>query len=237
MGNKEDFQSEGFTYFTQTEGKKSVEIMGEKKELQYKANCFINKANTIGYAEVDLDESVQVAFISRTSSGTIITLTGEQTGPLPLNVDGLHMIMSVLKDTPIENICAEHKKAFNGEPPIQDEAWVKTQTINLPLTAIDIAMAFVKTFMESFEQVAEKMGEALGEVANGIGQAMGQAMDGLSEGMPQVTTADAGTISKKPKARKAKPKPKPKKKAPAKKAPSKKKAKPAKKGKAGKKKK
>ena len=231
MGDQEDFVSEGFSQFTVTEGKKTVEVMGEKKDLQYKAKCFMNKAQTIGYAEVDVEGSTQLAFISRTSSGAVMTLTGEQTGVLPLKIEGLHTVMSVLKDTPVETICAQHKKAFGGETPIADEAWLKEQTINLPLTAVDVALAFVKQFMESFENVADQMGKAMGAVAQGMGQAMEQAMDGISEGLHEVTTADADKLAKKPKPRKATPKPKPKKRA----AP-KKKTKPAKKGKTGKKK-
>jgi len=237
MGNEEDFKSENFTLFTQTEGKKSVEVMGEKKDLEYKAKCYMNQAKTIGYAEVDMDGSNQVAFISKTGSGTVMTMTGEQTGIMPLEVPGLHTIMSVLKDTPLEAIYSGHKGAFNREQPIADEAWIRTQTINLPNTAIDVAMAFVKQFMDSFEQVADKMGEALGEVAKGMGQAMEQAFDGITEGLNQAG-ADVPVREKPAKMPKAKAKPKPKKKAPVKKAaPSKKKVKPAKKGKAGKKKK
>ena len=249
MGDEEEFKAEGFSQFTTAEGIKTVDVMDEKKEFQYKARCFINKAKTIGYAEVDMEGSTEIAFLSKTSDGTIFTLTGEQTTRLPMDVEGLHTIMSVLKDTPVSTICAEHKKAFDGKTAIPDEAWLKEETPKIPIKAIDVGVAFIKQFMQAFDGLAEQMGQVVGEIGKGLGQAMEQAFTGIGEAMqPAPTDADQGQVDtitpEELGIKKSTPKPKPKKKAPAKEAPakkaapSKKKSTPTKKkGKAGPKKK
>jgi len=170
MGEFEDFEAEGFTQFTEAEGALDVEIMDMQKKIRYKARCFINRAGTIGYADVNLEGANEKAFFSKTKLGAILTLTGEQTGRIPMEVEGLHTIMSVHQGMAIEAICAEHRKAFDGEPAIRDEAWLRAEMPKVPIKAINIGVAFVKKSMEAIKGA----GETTITIGNGPGETVGQ---------------------------------------------------------------
>jgi hypothetical protein len=182
MGDLEDFKAEGFTKYLETKGICLVTFMDENTEIPYDAKCFINPKGTMGYAEVDIKEKHEFIFLSKTAKGDVVTMTGDQPGPLPIQAPGYFAIYGVPPDSPIEVCYATHRKALGEEAPLADENWLKVETPKLPQRTLDIAMI-------AMGQVLEALGGVDGLMQN-MANAMTGAMEGLGKGLEQAFSGD-----------------------------------------------
>ena len=182
MGDLEDFKAEGFAQYLETKGICLVSFMDEKTEIPYNAKCFLNPKGTIGYAEVDIKDKHEFMFLSKTAKGDVITMTGDQPGPLPIQAPGYFAIFGVPPDAPVELYYGTHKKALGEEAPIADDNWLKVETPKLPQRTLDIAMI-------AMGQVLEALGGPDGLMKN-MADAMAGAMEGLGKGLEQAFQGD-----------------------------------------------
>jgi len=182
MGDLEEFKAEGFVMYDETKGICLVSFMDENTEIPYNAKCFINPKGTIGYAEVDIKDKHEFVFLSKTAKGDVITMTGDQPGPLPIQAPGYFAIFGVPQEAPVELYFVTHKKALGEEAPIADENWLKVETPRLPQRTLDIAMV-------AMGQVLEALGGPDGLMKN-MADAMAGAMEGIGKGLEEAFKGD-----------------------------------------------
>jgi hypothetical protein len=182
MGDLEDFKAEGFAMYLETKGICLVSFMDERTEIPYNAKCFINPKNTMAYAEVDIKDKHEFIFLSKTAKGDVLTMTGDQPGPLPIQAPGYFAIYGAPPESPVEMCFATHLKALSGEAPVMDENWLKVETPKLPQKTLDIAMI-------AMGQVLEALGGVDGLMQN-MANAMTGAMEGLGKGLEQAFSGD-----------------------------------------------
>lgn|GEM_PF-6465976 len=182
MGDLEDFKAEGFAMYDETKGICIVKFMDESTEIPYSAKCFLNPKGTIGYAEVDIKDKHEFIFLSKTAKGDVLTMMGDQPGPLPIPAPGYFAIYGVPPESPVELTFATHLKALGGEAPLADENWLKAETPRLPQRTLDVAMV-------AMGQVLEALGGADG-LMQSMANAMTGAMDSLGKGLEQAFQGD-----------------------------------------------
>jgi hypothetical protein len=230
MGDLEDFKAEGFAMFLETKGLALITFMDDNQEIPYNAKCFINPKGTMAYAEVDIKERHEFIFLSKTAKGDVLTMTGDQPGPLPIQAPGYFAVYGAAPDSPVETCFVTHLKALGEEAPLVDQDWLKVETPKLPQKTLDIAMIAMGQVMEALggvDGLMQNMANALSGAMEGIGKGLDQAFS--SEGQVEVKN-DWDTPPEQPLPMEGEPKTptRPKPSATAKKAP---KAKPAKKSK------
>ena len=181
-----DFEAEGFKEFSRTQGKIRVELDGDVQEKDYSSVNFINTAGTIGYSEVTVDGRPDHIFVSRTAGGIVLTMPGEQSGPVPFPVEGYKALTSIKAESPITDCYGAHLQALAGETPVSDRAWLEEAVPLLPQRALDVTMKLFAFACEQMEKMMSGMGNAMGQMMEGMGKAMGQAMDGLGKAMGEI---------------------------------------------------
>ncbi len=181
-----DFEAEGFKEFSRTQGKIRVELDGDVQEKDYSSVNFINTAGAIGYSEVTVDGRPDHIFVSRTAGGIVLTMPGEQSGPVPFPVEGYKALTSIKAESPITDCFEAHIQALAGEAPVADRAWLEREVPLLPQRALDVTMKIFAFACEQMEKMMSGMGNAMGQMMEGIGTAMGEAMDGLGKAMGEI---------------------------------------------------
>jgi len=187
-----DFEGEGFKEFSKTQGKIRVDLDGDVQEKEYSSVNFINTAGTIGYSEVTVDGRPDHIFVSNTAAGIVLTMPGEQTGPVPFPVEGYKTLTSIKAESPITACYQAHLRALAGETPVPDRAWLEEAVPLLPQKALDVTMKIFAFACEQMEKMMSGMGNAMGQMMEGMGKAMGEAMDGLGKAMGEIVPG-AGT--------------------------------------------
>jgi len=178
-----DFETEMFKEFSKTQGKIRVELDGDVQEKDYSSVNFINEAGTIGCSEVTVDGRPDHIFLSRTAGGIVLTMPGEQSGPVPFPVEGYKTISSIKAESPVKEFYQAHQAALGGEAPLPDRAWLEEAVPLLPQRALDVTMKIFAFACEQMEKMMSGMGNAMGEMMEGMGKAMGEAMDGVGKAM------------------------------------------------------
>jgi len=181
MGDLEDFNAEGFAMFLETKGLALITFMDENQEIPYNAKCFINSKSTMAYAEVDIKERHEFIFLSKTAKGDVLTMTADQSGPLPVQAPGYFAVFGAAPDSPIETCFVAHQKALGGEAPQVDQDWLKVETPKLPQKTLDIAMIAMGQVMEALggvDGLMQNMAKALTGAMEGLGKGLDQAFSG-----------------------------------------------------------
>jgi hypothetical protein len=165
----------GFREFSRTQGTLKMEMMGRVEEMPYKSRNFLNAEVTIGCAEVDANGKASCMFISKTGKGVVMTMEGESTGPLPVEVEGYHSIMCVGQESSFEDSLKVHRDAIEGKGPVADEAWLRKSVPEIPRRAFEAAKKMVEGAAGLMEGMMQEMGQAVEGAAKGIAEAMGGA--------------------------------------------------------------
>lgn len=186
----DDFDKEGFTEFSRTDGEIKVEFMGQPIEKGYSSKNSINTTGTIGLAEVSLDDQLSFMLLSKVDEGKVMTVSGDQDGPLPFQMEGFKVIMSVKEGNTAEAVYERHISVLGEDRPIADEAWLREEVPRLPQTATEIAAKVFEEIFGSMGDLMEGLGEAMGQMAQGLGEAMSSMGEGL-EGPEVVIDLDA----------------------------------------------
>jgi len=151
----------GFKKFSETTGKAKMEFEGQTSEIQYKSKNSLNEACTIGCAEIDIDGVIDFVLISKTPSGDVLTVTGDDPGRAPFQIEGYHAFVCVPRQTPLEQCIEEHIKAFDGQEPVADKDWLMEQTPVLPQKALDAIVTVMKIAMGAMEGMMQEVGGAI----------------------------------------------------------------------------
>ncbi len=166
----------GFREFSRTAGTLKMEMMGQTDEMPYKSRNFLNAEGTIGCAEVDMNGKACCMFISKTGKGVVMTMEGERTGPLPVEVEGYHSIMCVGQESAFEDSYTAHRDAVEGKGLVADEAWLRKAVPEIPQRAFEAAMKLMEGAAGLMEGMMQEMGQAVEGAAKGIAEAVGGAV-------------------------------------------------------------
>jgi len=187
-----DFGGEGFKEFSRTQGKLRFETEDEVQEKDFSSANFINAAGTIGYAEVTVDGKPDHIFISRTGAGIVLTMPGEQAGPVPFPIEGYKALTTVVACSPAKAFYESHLLALTGEPPLSDRAWLEHEVPLLGQRALDVTMKIFALACEQMDKMMSGLGSAMGDMIEGMGKAMGNAMEGVGKAMGEALGGAAG---------------------------------------------
>jgi hypothetical protein len=120
-------------------------------------------------------------FLSKTASGEIMTIPGNQEGLVEMEIEGVHKLMSVPENAPFERFYEMHIEALGDEDPIPDEAWLREEVPKLPDRTMKIVMKILESVFAAFggiEGLAEDMGEAMAKMMEAMMGGLAQGMDG-----------------------------------------------------------
>jgi len=184
MTDDSNIKGEGFEEFIKTEGMLNIEVMGMKQEVPYKAHCYMNSKRTMGYAEMIAAGKGGYIFLSKTASGEIVTIPGNQEGIVEMEIEGIYKLMSVPENAPFERFYEKHIEALGEEDPIPDEAWLREEVPKLPDRTMAIVMKLLESVFAAFggvDGLAEDMGEAMAKMMETMMSTMAQGLQGPSE--------------------------------------------------------
>jgi hypothetical protein len=180
-----DIEQERFREFSRTKGKMRFEAEGNVQEKDFASVNHINASGTIGYAEVEVEGKPDMIFISKTPSGIVLTMPGEQTGPAPFPVEGYSHLSTVMSGSTIKEVYDAHVQVMAGDILVADSAWLEKEVPLLPQRALDVTMKIFAIVCDQMDKLMSGMGNAMGEMMEGMGKAMGQALEGAAEAAPK----------------------------------------------------
>jgi hypothetical protein len=175
-----------FQELSLTSGILRMDLMGEEKRIPYTSRNHLDPAGTIGWAEVEVDGKINHMFLSRTAAGVVLTMVGQEAGPLDFPIAGYHKIVCATDDADFDTVLALHRQALAGEAVLTDPDWLRAEIPGTAQRAADVMAVILPRLMGMMDDLFEDMGKAMGQMMEGVGQAMGKVMEGVGQAMGEV---------------------------------------------------
>lgn len=168
----ERYDPADFVELAPSKGKLRLQVLGQVDEMDFTARNFMNKAGTVGYSAVNVDDKVDHMFLSKVEGGKVLTIPGENAANIPFQIEGYRTITTTDPDASVEQAFEAHMAAMGEDAPIPDEAWLRKEVPETPQKATEV-----------IAKVLEAVFKAMGDFVEGMGQSMQQAMGQMFEGM------------------------------------------------------
>ena len=159
------FDDEGFEEVARGPGVLYATLMGHHDEMPYDAVHYVNAEGTIGYVDMRGEEREGYFLLSRTASGDVVTMPGDDTEDLPRPPRRMR-VRYVRDGSDLRTYYAEHLRNLRREEPIADREALATALDELPQRSADVAMAalgdVVSGFAENLGDLMQNLGAVLG---------------------------------------------------------------------------
>ncbi len=184
-------EDEGFEQLSTTTGTMKVSMMGDAQEMEYEAENHINRNGTIVYANVTAEGTSGYIFYSKTPTGEVVTMPGDQTAAVPLPMEEVRL-KSVDGESDLATFYMEHMANLGDDEPVASREELIAMVDTLPQHSMDLMSKAMEALFsglgEGMGQLMSQMGDAMGEALGGamgdaMGDAMGEMLGAMGEGM------------------------------------------------------
>jgi len=155
-----NFSNENFTNVSTSAGECKVSVMGNEVKFNYKAKNYINKAWTIAYAEIEMEEPSSgdkkslYAFISKLESEDAITYSGTQGMMRPESKEGVR-IATVDENKSLEEHYLAHLELLGKDKPIANRNELMDKIKDIPHTITDFEMESVNKVVGLIQNIGK----------------------------------------------------------------------------------